>query len=254
MALQTILLIIEWLRNLLLIMALFYGIKTIKALFKADSKDNIIGMKRIVFTLIAAGLAFLLLAFIIENFHGAIDENFTLIGVVFFSTAYVLLLLAFAYFWHDSSRFHRLHISEPVFFFGVFAGVMLWMYYLFRVTVQANAADLSLLNKIIFFIHPLVVAIIFLLTLIIHPAHKAKVIRTPLWYISSGIFLYFIGYNIMAYSFIRPVAKLTPLLYTVLLFLSAFYFTLGFFVANRKFSAPEEKLTRPDKEKKIKTS
>jgi hypothetical protein len=235
MILPAILLIIEWLRNLLLIIALLYGIKTIKALFKADSKDEILGMKKIVFTLIAEGIAFLLLGFVIENSHGTIDKNFTLAGVVLFSTAYALLLIAFIYFWHDSSRFHLLHISEPIFFLGVSAGVMLWLYYMIRITVEANAAGLSLLNKIILFIHPLAVAIIFLLTLIINPAHKAKVIRTPLWYISSGVFLYFIGYNIMFYSFVRPVAKLIPLLYTILLFLSAAYFTLGFFVASRKF-------------------
>jgi len=244
MVLQTILLVIEWLRNILLIIALFYAIKTIKALFKADSKNDIIGMKRVVFTLIAAGIAFLLLAFIIENFSGVINKSFTLAGIVFFSLAYILLLIAFAYFWHDSSRFHRLHISEPIFFLGVFAGVMLWLYYMMRITVQANAAGLSLLNKIIFFIHPLAVAIIFLLTLIIHPAHKAKVIRTPLWYISSGVFLYFIGYNIMAYSFVRPAAKLIPLLYTMLLFLSAVYFTLGFFVASRKFGSSKENIIK----------
>jgi len=244
MVLQTILLIIEWLRNLLLIIALFYGIHTIKALFRADSRDNIIGMKRVVFTLIAYGLFFILIAFIIENIGGVIDKNFTPAGTIFFSLAYILLLIAFAYFWHDSSRFHRLHISEPIFFLGVFAGVMLWLYYMMRITVQANAAGLSLLNKIIFFIHPLAVAIIFLLTLIIHPAHKAKVIRTPLWYISSGVFLYFIGYNIMAYSFVRPAAKLIPLIYTILLFLSAVYFTLGFFVASRKFGSSKEKIIK----------
>jgi hypothetical protein len=185
-----------------------------------------------------------LIAFIIENTGGVIDKNFTPAGTIFFSLAYILLLIAFAYFWHDSSRFHRLHISEPIFFLGVFAGVMLWLYYMMRITVQANAAGLSLLNKIILFIHPLVVTIIFLLTLIIHPAHKAKVIRTPLWYISSGVFLYFIGYNIMAYSFVRPAAKLIPLLYTILLFLSAVYFTLGFFVASRKFGKPKEKIIK----------
>ncbi len=244
MVLQTILLIIEWLRNLLLIIALFYGIKAIKALFSADSKNDIIGMKRVVFTLITAGIAFLLLAFIIENFNGVINKSFTQAGIAFFSLAYILLLIAFAYFWHDSSRFHRLHISEPIFFLGVFAGVMLWLYYMMRISVQANAAGLSLLNKIIFFIHPLAVAIIFLLTLIIHPAHKAKVIRTPLWYISSGVFLYFIGYNIMAYSFVRPAARLIPLLYTILLFLSAVYFTLGFFVASRKFGKADEQLKK----------
>lgn len=243
MILPTILLIIEWLRNLLLVIALLYAIKTVKALFKTDSKNKVIGMKRIVFTLVAGGIAFLLLGLVAENFHGIIDKNFTLAGIVLFSIAYILLLMAFIYFWHDSSRFHLLNISEPIFFLGVCAGVMLWLYYIIRITLEANAGGMPLLNKVIYFIHPLAVSIIFLLTMIIHPAHKAKVIRTPLWYISSGVFLYFLGYNIMIYSFVKPVARLIPLLYTVLLFLSAAYFTLGFFVASRKFKLVSKKIS-----------
>lgn len=247
MVLQTILFIIEWLRNILLAIALLFGVRTIKALFKTDSKNQIIGMKRIVFTLIASGLSFFLIALLIENFGGVIDKRFTPASIALFSIAYLLLLVAFAYFWHDSSKYHMLHISEPVFFLGVSAGVMLWMYYLFRIAMQANAAGFSLMDKFVFIIHPLAVAMIFLLTLIIHPAHKAKVIRTPLWYISSGIFLYFIGYMIMTYSFIRPVARLIPLFYTILFFLSAAYFTLGFFAASRKFGKPQALKEATDK-------
>jgi glucan phosphoethanolaminetransferase (alkaline phosphatase superfamily) len=106
--------------------------------------------------------------------------------------------------------------------------------------------DLLFVQRIILFLHPLAVALIFLLTLIIHPARQAKVIRTPLWYVSSGVFLYFIGYMIMAYSFIKPVAKLIPLLYTILLFLSSVYFALGLFAASRKFGKKEQKEQQTD--------
>jgi hypothetical protein len=251
MALQAILLILEWLRNILLILALLYGVKTVKALFKDDSKSDIIGMKRAVFTMITIGLFSMLAALFIENSIGITDKYFTIPSIILFSLAYIFLLSAFAYFWHDSSRYHLLHISEPVFFLGVFIGVMLWMYYLFMLIMQAYASGLTLVNKIILFIHPIVVAIIFLLTLIIHPAHKAKVIRTPLWYISSGIFLYFIGYNIMVYSFIRPVARLIPLLYNMLFFLSAAYFNLGFFAASRKFSQKQTQQKSGDLKTKL---
>jgi glucan phosphoethanolaminetransferase (alkaline phosphatase superfamily) len=117
--------------------------------------------------------------------------------------------------------------------------VLIWIYYLFRSTIIAHPV-LAANQGIIFFLHPLAVALIFLLTLIIHPAHKAKVIRTPLWYVSSGVFLYFLGYMIMAYSFIKPVAKLIPLLYTTLLFLSSAYFALGLFAASKKFGESEK--------------
>jgi len=241
MTMQTILLIIEWLRNILLGIALFFGIQTIKKLFKTDSKNEIIGMKRIVFTLITIALAFLTLGFIIENTQGvmSISRHSTIPSIILFFLSYLLLIFAFAYFWHDSSRFHKLHFSEPIFFLGVTAGVLIWIYYLFRSTIIAHPV-LAANQGIIFFLHPLAVALIFLLTLIIHPAHKAKVIRTPLWYVSSGVFLYFLGYMIMAYSFIKPVAKLIPLLYTTLLFLSSAYFALGLFAASKKFGESEK--------------
>jgi hypothetical protein len=245
MILQTILLIIEWLRNILLGIALFFGIQTIKKLFQTDSKNGIIGMKRIVFTLITIAFAFLMLGFIIENMQGvtSISRHSTTLSIIFFSISYLLLIFAFAYFWYDSSRFHLLHVSEPVFFAGVTAGVLIWIYYLFRSTFLAHPV-LASNQGIIFFLHPLAVALIFLLTLIIHPAHKAKVIRTPLWYISSGIFMYFLGYMIMAYSFIKPVAKLIPLLYTILLFLSSAYFALGLFAASRKFGSSKPEIIK----------
>ena len=205
MVLQTILIIIEWLRNILLAIALLYGVKTIKALFKTDSKNQIIGMKRIVFTLIALGIAFLLIGFLVQNLTGGFVNNFSLVSAIFFTIAYLFLIAAFAYFWHDSSKYHKLHISEPVFFLGVSAGVMLWLYYFFRI-VMISKID-TLYERTVLVAFPVAVAIIFLLTLIIHPAHKAKVIRTPLWYISSGVFMYFIAFNIMLYSLLRHVAR-----------------------------------------------
>jgi hypothetical protein len=213
----------------------------------ADFKDKIIGMKRVVFTLITIALEFLAFGFIVENIHGVINvtTSLTTLSIIFFSSSYLLLIFTFAYFWYDSSRFHKLHFSEPIFFLGVTVGVLIWIFYLFKSTITAHPV-LAANQGIIFFLHPLAVALIFLLTLIIHPAHQAKVIRTPLWYISSGIFMYFLGYMIMAYSFIRPVAKLIPLLYTILSFLSSAYFALGMFSASRKFGKQEQKEQQTD--------
>jgi hypothetical protein len=75
-----------------------------------------------------------MLGFIIENMQGvmSISRNSTTLSIILFSLSYLLLIFAFAYFWYDSSRFHKLHFSEPIFFLGVTAGALIWIYYLFR--------------------------------------------------------------------------------------------------------------------------
>jgi drug/metabolite transporter (DMT)-like permease len=193
-------------------------------------------IKKPVFVLINSGILFLILGFIIESAQGIFDKNFTMASIIFFSASYVLLIVAFGYFWYHSTKLHKLHITEPVFFMGVIAAVLIWIYYLLRATIAAYPANLPLLDKIVLFYHPIAVALIFILTLVIHPAHKAKVIRTPIWYVSSGIFFYFLGYMAFAYSLTKQPSNLVMLLYSGLFLISAACFLLGFLVANKKFS------------------
>ena len=252
--LDTILFILEWLRNILLGIAVYFGVCSTKELFKlnadtkkgkdgAKEKDSkkekagkgILDIKRFVFAALTLTVAFLALGFIIENFYGLLDPGFKALSVILFSISYLLGIIAFSYFWHHSAKFHKLQVIDSLFFSGVFAAILLWIYYLFRASIINSAGSLSLLGKIVYLIHPFAVSLIFLLTLIIHPAHKANVIRTPLWYLSSGVFAYFLGYMVMIYAFIRSAPRLIAILYTMLFLLSAMYFALGFYAASKKF-------------------
>jgi len=235
MSLQTVLLVIEWLRNLLLCLALYFGVKATLNILQGNFEDKVMQIKKPVFVLLISGILLLTIAMIIENAQGILDKNFTTASIILFSVSYALLIIAFGYLWFHSSKLHKLHIADLTFFLGVIAAVLIWVYYLLRSTIAIHSASLSLLNKIVFFYHPIAVALIFLLTLRIHPIHKAKIIQTPIWYVSCGIFTYFLGYMMLAYSFIKPPAKLIPLLYSLFFLISAGYFVLGFLIANKKF-------------------
>jgi hypothetical protein len=65
---------------------------------------------------------------------------------------------------------------------------------------------------------------------------QAKVIRTPLWYISNGIFTYFIAFMMYAYSLWNTAIPAMPVIYSVLFAISSAYFVLGFFAAKKKYS------------------
>jgi hypothetical protein len=264
--LDTILFILEWLRNILLGIAVYFGVCSTKELFKLNAVDkkekngakekdgkegednkeektdkDMLEIKRFVFAALTIAVAFLAIGFIIENFYGLLDPGFKPASVIMFSISYLLGIIAFSYFWYRSAKFHKLRVIDSLFFSGVFAAILLWIYYLFRASIINSAGSLSLLGKIVYLVHPFAVSLIFLLTLIIHPAHKANVIRTPLWYLSSGVFAYFLGYMVMIYAFIRSAPRLIAILYTVLFLLSAMYFALGFFAASKKFGQSNQK-------------
>jgi hypothetical protein len=243
MTLQTAQLILEWVRNLILVFGVVLGVQVTIKLFEKQTTEKMMDIKKIVFLLLTIAFAFMALGFITENISGVVNHDFSLFGAICFSLAYICCIIAFSYFWHQSSRFHKLHLSEPIFFIGVVAAVMLWDYYLMRLSIGIILTTPSLLNKLIFLIHPLAVSLIFLLTLIIHPTHQAKVIRTPIWYLSGGVFFYFIAYMMLTYSFLKPTGKVLPFVYSILFIISSAYFAIGFYAAKKKYADDVKKET-----------
>jgi hypothetical protein len=113
--------------------------------------------------------------------------------------------------------------------------VFIWLYYLFVLSINPGASGAGLGSRLLAYSPPILVSLMFLLTLVVHPRMKAKIIRTPLWYISSGIFTYFIAYMIREYYVWNATYTFIPVVYAALMLISSFYLCLGFFAAKRKF-------------------
>ncbi len=235
--------ITKWLDTILLFVALFFSITATKHLFTKNYREEIMHIKKIVFLLFTTGLGFLGIAFTIDDIYQFLGKPvFSLPANIFFSISYVFFILAFAYFWSKSERFHNLPQKELLFFLSVIFIVSIWLYYLFVGLIIPKIPNLPLLNKLFVFFNPLAVSSIFIFTLVVHPRLKAGVIRTPLWYLSCGIFVYFIGYMFLIYSYWYPKHRFIPIIYSVLFLFSLLYFLLGSFAAKRKFSSPHRRI------------
>jgi hypothetical protein len=226
----------NFLRNVLLCLALVYAIACLRHLWNRRLESEIMRIKKPVFTLLAAAVFFFTLGFLFTNpFELPSQSLFTLLNTIFFTISYACFIIALSYFWHMSAKMHRLNVYEAFFILGVSSGVFIWLHFLFETSLMPASISLPFYKKALLLLHPLAVALIFLLTLTIHPKYKAKVIRTPLLYISSAIFTYFLGFMIFAYSLVNEVMGFLHILYSVLFLISAVYFFLGFYVAEENF-------------------
>ena len=227
---------IMWFHNLLLFLALFFAVNNLHNFMKIKIKKNIIRIKKIVFTWLTAGIAFMFIAFLLNNIYLAVGIYKSPSSIdLFFVLSYICLAAAFGYFWFATHKLHKLHIKEPVFIFGVICGVFIWLYYLFTNIIIPGSIFESATVQFLNYFYPIMISTIFILTLIIKPRLESGIIHTPLWYISNAIFMYFFAFMIYAYSLWNTHIIILPIIYAVLFFLSSGYFLLGFYTATQKY-------------------
>jgi len=227
---------INWLRNIVLCIGLFFAASCVERLFIGDFKSSIIHIKRPLFAWITLAFSFLALGFFTGEPLEFLHKGFLpRVSAVFFAASYIMFIIAFSFFWHHSSKMHRLHHKELFFFSAAISAVLIWLLFLFKTTLVPRLMIFPEFTRINLFLHPLAVSLMFLLTLRIHPTVKAKVMRTPILYVSSGVFLYFLGFMVLIHANFNQHLKFIPVLYSVLFFLSAVYFLIGFVVADKKY-------------------
>jgi uncharacterized membrane protein len=193
-------------------------------------------IKRKTFIWLTAGVTSLAVAFAIRNISSIFGySRYPSLADVFFALAYCTMAVGFDYFWYKSAKLHKLHIKEPIFIFGVVCGVFIWLYYLFVTSIIPDSAHSSWPIQALNYYGPVMVSMIFILTLVIHPRMRAGVIRTPLWYISSGVFTYFLGSMMLYYYMWNRSYDFMPVFYSVLFLISSLYFLLGFYAAHKKY-------------------
>jgi uncharacterized membrane protein len=220
-------------RDVILIIAAALAFAALRHLHFGRHKLTIMQVKRNMFCFLAPAMVALSVAHITADVSAAIGGR-AYASDILFAIGYTLFAAGFAYLWMRSTELHKLHIKEPVFISGVLCGVFIWLYYLFVLSIIPSVAAQPFLTKLAAYFFPIIVALIFVMTLIVHPLMKAKLIRTPLWYVSSGVFAYFIGFMMYSYH-LWNVNEFLPLFSSALFLLSSLYFLLGFYAANRKY-------------------
>ncbi|MBN1792237.1 hypothetical protein JW826_00960 [Candidatus Woesearchaeota archaeon] len=223
--------------NLFLVLAFLFAVGAAKALFKNKTlKKEILRFKKPLFAMFAAAMFFFALGFLLFDPNEQTGSGTLItISTTLFSVSYALLIASLSYFWHHISRLHKAKAYEPLFFIGTAAGVFIWLHYLFEAVLIPRADLFPFYKKVLLMIHPLAVALIFLLTLTIHPARKANLIKAPLQYISSAIFLYFVGYMVLVYSIGKGASMDLSLLHATLFLLSSVFFFIGFYIAEKTY-------------------
>lgn len=236
MSVDAVVLAIDWIRNIVLCIALFFAAACVERLFMGGFKSSILHIKKLLFAWVTLAFSFLALGFFTGEPIDFLQKGFLpTVSALFFTASYAMFIIALLFFWHHSSKMHRLYRKELFFFSAVISAVLIWLLFLFKATLLPRLMIFTELTRINLFLQPMMVSLMFLLTLKIHPAVKAKVIRTPLWYVSSGIFFYFLGFMALIHSTFNQHLKFIPVLYSVLFLLSGVYFLIGFVVADKKY-------------------
>jgi len=215
--------IINWIQVVFLFIASYFGAVTLVWFYSKKHRKDIMRIKRTVLTLIAAGTIALAIGFTIQNIMGYAKIT---AADFFFVIGYALLALGFNHLWYMTAKMHKMHVKDPVFIFGVVCGVFIWLYYLFVLSIIPQSITQALPIRALSFYYPIIVSLIFMFTLVVHPRLKAGVIHTPLWYISNGVFMHFIGFMMYTYSLWNITEAPLHEISSVLLMISAFYFAL----------------------------
>jgi hypothetical protein len=233
---------LNFVRNIILCLGLVYAIATARHFWKKDLADDIMRMKKPIFILLAVAMVFFTLGFLFINpYELPGEKTFTLMNTFFFTVSYAAFISALAIFWHNAGKRHKLDPREGFYFIAVLCGVIIWLHYLFESSLIPSSISQPFYKQLLFMIHPLAVSLIFLLTLGVSPRHRAKIIRAPLLYISSGIFFYFIGYMMLVDSLANPSIAALLLLNSIIFLISAIYLFLGFFSAEEIYKRSDAK-------------
>ena len=226
---------LEGIRSALLIIALFLGFKAAKALAQDESTDRIHLIKKNVFVWLMWGILFLVIANLGKNISLTLGTEF-IWWDLFLIIHYFFFLFAFAYFWKSSGQLHHLSSRERLFLMGVICLVLVGVVYLLTYIILPHPPE-NVFERILNWFYPVITSLLFIFTYAVRSRVRAKLIDRSLWYISNGVFFYFLGYLLYVYVHLGESEwSFLPIVYTGLFLLSAGYYLLGFLVAKKKLA------------------
>ncbi len=229
-------LVLQFIHIVLLVTATILSMFTVRTFYRARHTTAIMLVKKKVFTLMSVALVAMLAAFLVNYLYRFPGGTRVISAYDFFITiSYILFIAALAYFWYGATKLHKLHVKEPIFMFGVACAVFIFNYYLYVTALIPASSGKSSIMATMMLTYPVLVSLMFLLTLIIHPVHRAGIIRTPLWYISTAVFTYFIGSMMYEYFMWVIAREILPAFFSAFFVLSASTFCIGMKAALKKY-------------------
>ncbi len=203
-----------------------------KSLVSQQENDLNHLLKKKVFLLLMWGMFFLVIASLVKYFSSAQGK---LVGEILFFSYYLLFLIAFIYFWKGSATLHRITSREKILLLGMICLILVILGYFFTSLILPVGFNKVNLEKVNVAAQLLFISGLFLSTYVVHSRVRARIIDRSLSYISSGVFIYFVGYLIYTYVyFSNSSSKMLLLFYNILFLLSSGYYLLGFWVARKK--------------------
>ncbi len=189
-----------------------------------------------IYLLLMIGILSLTIAYSMKHVYSYIfGETIPLISDLFFVISYVTLIVGFVMFWVDTGNIRKFGKKEPLFMFGVVAMVVIWILYFFVKIMQPGINDGSVMNIYLHYFYPAAASFLFFSTLIIYPHYQAGHIKSPLYYMSAGVFMNFIAEMFYLYNQWNLPSKYMEYGYSIFFVISAFYFMIGFYAAYKKW-------------------
>lgn len=191
-------------------------------------------IKKRIFPLLCWGIILLLSGNIFHNLrHTWGSSILSFLSTIFLWLSYILFIIGLGYFWYATKEMHHISTKERWFFAGMVGLVVMWNTHLLVKIIIPVLSAVTTLGKIVLVINPILISIMFILTFAVHPRIKAGVVDSSLGYISSGVFVYFLGFMLSQFS----LGKETMIILIssgILMLISSAYYWLGFVVARKK--------------------
>lgn len=231
------LVVMAWVRLALLIIASAYGVFAIRTLSHEKNNTPILRIKKRVFMLLTAAVFLFTLGVGAIHFGTLFaEQNFPSAADIPIVVSHILFIAAFIYFWVKTADLHRTDMAERIFFSCTIFAALFWVVFLLIGSVMPAIEGEYLIAKIFYIAYPMLVTLMFLSTLIVNPRLKAAIITTPLWYVSTAVFLHFLAFMTQYYTIWHPMTRFIPAIYSFLYILSAGFFVIGFYTISKKYA------------------
>ena len=217
---------------LLLLLAVILALRALKSVVKNPVSINSKFSHKTFILFLAWGIILLFLAQTSNLFFVSIGIIPDFLPQIVLGLAQVLLIIAFASFWYNTTELHKLPLREIIFFLGVLSFLIMGVFLLIHsyLGVWSNLGTYGFLSAL----NLCLTALTFLLTYPIQSRIKAGVADSSLKYFSSGVFVYLLANLLNFYIKFGSGPLWLELIYTLLVLIAFCNIITGFIVIRKK--------------------
>lgn len=227
--------ILEVLNLVLLFAAVYAALKATKEIVSFGHPHHETDtIKKKIFPLLCWGIVLLFGGNLFKSVTLFWENNFfSSISTIFSWLSFLLFSFALGYFWYATKQMHHISTKERWFFAGMVGLIIIWNIYLLIQIIIPIISTATTFNKIVLIFNPILISVMFVLTFAVHPRIKAGVVDSSLGYISSGVFVYFMGFMLSQFE-LGKETMIISIASGILMLISSAYYWLGFVVARKK--------------------